>query len=106
MSGALSTTKPAERMGRPVIRVMGFNSRTALLGEQHRMILGLTLGEIDQDIVDLFLLLAQIHTADHVGQVFLLRERFGFRVGGLLRKRIDGCTACCRSAAPCRRGLQ
>ncbi len=60
------------------------------LGERDRRVLGLALGEVDEDAGDLVAVAAEIDAGDHVGAVFLFRQGFRLAVRGLLGQGVDG----------------
>ena len=50
---------------------------------------GLALGKIDENIGDIVGFGRQVHPGDHVGFVFRLGQPRRFRIGSMLRQRID-----------------
>ena len=98
MSGDLSTTKPACARRRLAILVVSLSSWTNSLGQLDRFVVGVALGQVDQNLGDDVLLIRQVDAGQDIGTILLPGQARGLVVGGPLGQRVD-------RGAPHRRGL-
>ena len=89
MSGDLSTTKPACARRRLAILVVVAQLLHQQVGQLDRFVVGVALGQVDQDLRDDVLLIGQIDAGQDIGTVLLAGQAGGLIVGGPLGQGVD-----------------